>query len=326
MKAVIHDAYGGPEVLKPAEVPRPTPGLNDIRVRVHATSVTSGDLRLRAFDIPPLFWLPARLGLGITRPRHRILGTEFAGVVDEVGEAVARWKPGDRVFGARVFGSYAEYKCLPEGAAVAAMPANLSFAEAAAIPFGALTALHFLRKAGIGAGRRVLINGAAGGVGLFAVQLARHDGAEVTAVCAGRDMALVRSLGAERVIDYTREDFTQGSATYDILLDTAGTTTFAGCRRVLTPQGVHVFLVAGLGPLLRSLWTPLTGGRRVVAGVAPENPADLETIRELAEGGALRPVIDRTFPLEQAAEAHAYAESGARRGQVVIRPDPGPGE
>jgi NADPH:quinone reductase-like Zn-dependent oxidoreductase len=326
MKAVIHDAYGGPEVLKPAEVPRPTPGLNDIRVRVHATSVTSGDLRLRAFDIPPLFWLPARLGLGITRPRNRILGSEFAGVVDEAGEAVARWKPGDRVFGMRVFGSYAEYKCVPETAAVAAMPANLPFEAAAAVPFGALTALHFLRKAGIRSGQRVLINGAGGGVGLFAVQLARHLGTEVTGVCGPRSLELVRSLGAHRVMDYTREDFTRGGNSYDILLDTAGTTRFARCRGALTARGVHVFLIAGLAPLLQAWITPLIGGRRVVTGVAPERADDLEVIRGLLAAGAMRPVIDRTFLLEQAAAAHAYAESGDRRGQVVIRLEQPAGE
>lgn len=325
MKAVVYERYGPPDVVEVREVARPRPGPGDVLVRVHATSVSSGDARLRASRFPPLFWLPGRVMLGLIRPKNRILGSDFAGEVVDVGAGVTRFRAGDQVFGFRLFGAHAEYVCLPEGGVLARKPSNLSHEEAAAIPFGGLSALHFLRKAGIERARRVLVVGASGGVGVFAVQLARHFGAEVTAVCSAANLDLARSLGAARAIDYTREDFTKTGEAYDIILDTVGATTFGRCRRSLSPNGVHVFLVMGLAQIVQAAWTPLAGGQRVVAGVTVETAEDLEFLRGLAETGQIVPVIDRCHPLEQAAEAHRRVDSGRKRGSVVLSLGPAAG-
>lgn len=317
MKAAVYERYGPPAVAVLRDVPKPEPRDGEILVRVHATSVTSGDARLRAFNVPPLFWLPARLMLGLTRPKNRILGSEFAGTVEAVGGNVTRFKAGDAVFGFRLFGVHAEYVSVPETFAVL-MPPNVNFAEAASIPFGALTALHFLRKAGIARGQKVLVNGAAGATGVYAVQIARHFGATVTGLCSSANRELVRSLGAARVIDYTREDFTRDGEVYDIIFDSVGTTSFARSKRALSPQGRHVFLVTGLAQIVQSLWTSLAGGRRVICGVAPDTPVELPFIGGLVAAGAVRPVIGRTFALERIAEAHRYVDSGRKVGAAVL--------
>lgn len=322
MKAIVYERYGPPDVLALREVEKPTPKDNEILIRVHATSATSGDARLRAFKVPPLFWLPGRLVFGLTKPKNPILGFPFAGEVEAAGSRVKRFKAGDPVFGARLFGIYAEYVCVPEDGVVAAKPRNMSFEEAASVPFGALTALFFLRKAGIAGGQKVLVVGASGAVGTAAVQLATHFGAEVTGVCSTANLELVKSLGADKLIDYTKEDFTRNGETYDIILDTVGTTTFSRCKDSLAANGIHVFIgTTGLTQILQSLWTSMLGGKQVICGVTSETLEDLIFLKELIEAGTFRAVIDRRYPLEQMADAHRYVDTGRKRGNVVITLD-----
>lgn len=320
MKAMVCDQYGPPEVLHAEEVERPVPKANEVLIKVHASSVTAGDYRTRDFDIPPGFRTPARIALGVTRPRHRILGTEVAGEVIEVGSKVSKFRVGDRVYGSDThFGGYAEYVCRSADGGLAKMPENLSWEEAAAVPFGAQSALFFLRDLGhIEAGHRVLIYGASGGVGTAAVQLAKHFGAEVTGVCSTANLDLVRSLGADHVIDYTREDYAENGKTYDLILDTVGKTSFAHCKGSLTPHGIYLPVAGGIQEYLQRVWTAMSRGKRVRCSVAQESGDDLAFIRDVVEAGKYRPAIDRTYPLEQVAEAHAYAEKGHKRGNVVI--------
>ncbi len=322
MQAIVCPRYGPPEVLELREVPTPTPGPHDVLIRVQAASVTSGDVRVRSFTgFPPLFWLPGRLMFGVRRPRHAIPGSELAGEVTAVGTAVTRWQVGDQVFGMTglQFGANAEYLCLPQTAVLALRPSTLTPEQAAAVPFGALTALFFLRgQAQVQRGQRVLINGAGGGVGVYAVQLARQLGAQVTAVCSTGKVELVRELGADEVIDYTQTDFTRGAARYDVIFDTVGTTTFGACRRALNPHGVYLLLVFGAKQMAQMLWTKLRGGPRVCCAVTEEKADDLAYLRDLLATGALRPVIDRTYPLAQAVAAHRYVEQGHKAGGLVL--------
>ncbi|HEY0918466.1 NAD(P)-dependent alcohol dehydrogenase [Devosia sp.] len=321
MKAVLQRAYGTPDVLALAEVPQPLPRDNEVLVRIRATTVTSGDARMRSFTVPAVFWLPGRLAIGITRPRKPVPGVEFAGEVEAVGRAVTRFRPGDAVFGLDVGGCHAEYKCVPETAAIALKPQTLGFEEAAALPFGGLTALHFLRAGGIRAGSRVLINGASGAVGVAAVQLARHFGADITGVCSTANLDLVRSLGAGSTLDYTKADVPAPGAVYDIIFDTVGTLSFGRCRASLAPDGRYLAAVMGLAEIGQMLWTSIAGGPRVIGGVAGERREDVETLRQLVEAGALRPVIDSRYRLDDIAAAHARVDSGRKRGSVVIAVD-----
>ncbi len=318
MKAAIQTAYGGPNVVVVRDIPKPAPKENEVLVRVVTTTVTSGDARLRAFRVPAAFWLPARLFLGISRPRKTVLGSEFAGVVETIGSKVTRFKPGDRVFGMHVYDAHAEYKVVPEGAAVALIPDNLDFAEAAALPFGALTALFFLRRAGLRPGMRVLVNGASGAVGTFGVQLARHFGAHVTAVCSARNAELVRSLGAEVVVDYMATDFSRQGQTYDVIMDTVDTVSMAQFRRATTPGGKLLAVNGGGGMFLRAAMEPISSKRRIVVGMASEKLDDLESTSALAASGAIRATIDRRVPFARIAEAHALVDSGRKRGAVVV--------
>lgn len=324
MQAFVYRRYGGPEVVERAEVPKPVPRANEVLVRIQATTVTSGDWRVRTLSVPKGLGLVARLAFGITRPRQPIMGTELAGTIEAVGEDVTRFRPGDAVFGfpGSAMGCHAQYRAMAEGGGLAHKPANLSFEEAASLSFGGSTALHFLRKAGLKAGDKVLVIGASGGVGTAMVQLAKHFGAEVTGVTSTANLALVASLGADRVIDYTRDDFAAGGEIYDIVVDTVGATPFARCRRVLKDGGRLLAVAAGLPEMLAALWTPLTGSRRVVAGPAAERPDDVRRLAELAESGALKPVIDRRYAFAQMAEAHAYVETGRKRGSVVVSVQP----
>ena len=317
MKAALCRRYGPPDVVQIAEVPRPEPGATELLVRVRATTVTAGDSRLRSARVPRGFGIPLRLGMGITGPRQPILGFELAGEVVAVGPSVNRFAPGDRVFAARM-ACHAEYVAVREKAA-APLPGNLTFEQAAALCFGGLTSLIFLRdKARLQPGERVLINGASGAVGSAAVQLARHFGASVTGVCSTANAALVRSLGAERVIDYAREDFTRDRETWDVVLDAVGNCSFAGCKPVLAPGGRLLLVVAGLGQLVGSMLWPSRAGRKVLGGVGALRQADLLLLRELAESGAFRPVIDRTYDFARIVEAHAYVDTGRKKGNVVI--------
>ena len=321
MKAIAYSRYGPPEVLEPVELPRPVPKPDEVLVRIHASSVTSGDYRARSLDMPPGFGLIGRLVFGLFRPRRQVLGTEFAGVVDAVGDRVTRFKAGDRVFAypGATFGGYAGYAVIKQDAAIALAPANLDLDEAVAMSFGGSTALNFLRdKGGVKSGDRVLVVGAAGGVGSAAVQIAKAFGAHVTGVCSTAHLDLVRSLGADAVLDYTREDAAGVSDAYDIILDTSGTATYAKYGAALKPGGRLLLVSANLWQLLGTLFARKTGGRKAIGGYAPERAEDLRFLADLADRGQFRPHIDRRFPLDRAADAHAWFESRTKAGNVVL--------
>jgi NADPH:quinone reductase-like Zn-dependent oxidoreductase len=324
MKALVYERYGGPDVLRFAEAPTPVPGPDEVLIKIHATTVNSADWRVRSLEVPAGFGLLSRLALGIRGPRQPVLGTELSGVVASVGRDVTTFKAGDAVFafpGVRM-GCHAEYQCMAQDAAVALKPANLSHAQAAALSFGGTTALHFLRKARLGAGKSVLVNGASGAVGTAAVQLAKHFGAEVTAVCSGRNADLVTSLGADHIIDYTKEDFTRNARTYDVIIDTAGTAPFARSRASLRDGGQLLVVLGGLPDLLRIPWVALTDSRKVIGGTATATAEDLRFLAGLAEGGELKPVIDRTYRFDEIVEAHRYVDTGRKTGSVVITLEP----
>lgn len=318
MKAAIQTAYGPPCVVVIRDMPRPQPKDGDVLVRIVASTVTSGDSRLRAFRVPAAFWLPARLFLGITRPRKAILGSEFAGEVAAVGKDVTRFKAGDRVFGMHIYDAHAEYKLVPESAAMLHLPGNLGLAEAAALPFGALTALFFVQKAQITPGQKVLVNGASGAVGAFGLQLARIAGAHVTAVTSTRNLELVRSLGADAVIDYTKADFSRSGERYDVIMDTVDTVSMAQFRRASVANGQLLAVNGGGGMFLRAALQPLLGKRRIIVGMATETLEDLKTIADLASAGKLRATIDRRVPFDDIVQAHALVDSGRKRGAVVV--------
>jgi NADPH:quinone reductase-like Zn-dependent oxidoreductase len=323
MNAVVCDRYGPPEVLRIDERPEPVAGETDIVVRVHATTVTTADSRVRALRMPsPTFGLIGRLALGLRGPRRRVLGTELSGTVASVGARVTRFRANDpvvAVLGAR-FGAHAELVRLTETAAIAPKPEGLSWEEAAATPFGAMTALYFLRDiARVREGQRLLVVGASGSVGLAAVQLARHLGAEVHGVCGARNTDLIRSLGASRVYDYATEDFAASDSRYDAVLDTLGVTTYAKCRRVLSPGGVFLPVVLTFTEIRQMLSTAILGTTRVRSGITPERAADLEYVLELARSGAVRPIIDRCLPMSQIVAAHHRVDSGRKVGSVVVR-------
>lgn len=321
MKAIVCERYGPPDVLQLKEIEKPTPKENELLVRVRATTVTAADYRIRGFNVPPLFWLPARMALGFTKPKNSILGMELSGEVEAVGKEVKSFEVGDLVFGSSGFGSgaYCEYVCLPEKKNVVMKPANMSFEEAAAIPFGGITALSFLRDKGkIQSGQKILINGASGGVGTASVQIAKNFGAEVTGVCSTANLDMVKSLGADRVIDYTKEDFTRNTDAFDIVFDTVGKTTFSRCKRILKEKGIYLVAVTGLKGLIQILWTRMVGSKKAIGGLATAKPGDLNFLKELIEAGKFRTVIDRKYPFEQMAEAHRYAEKGHKKGNVVV--------
>jgi NADPH:quinone reductase-like Zn-dependent oxidoreductase len=312
MKAIICTKYGPPEVLQLRDVEKPVPRDNEVLVKVHASAVTSGDCRIRSFSVPLLFRLPSRLALGITRPRKPVLGMVVAGEVTETGRNVQRFKKGDMVFsltGMR-FGAYADYTCIPEDGnrwedgLVALKPVNLSCAETAAIPWGGSTALRFWRYSNIRSGQTVLVYGASGAVGTAAVQLASYYGAEVTGVCSTTNLELVKSLGADTVIDYTQEDFSRQGKKYDIVFDAVGKAPASRCRSVLRQNGIYM-----------SVLMPFGGPRDIMT------TDDMVSLKDFAEKGILKPVIDRTYPLEQIADAHRYADTGHTRGNVVITMD-----
>jgi NADPH:quinone reductase-like Zn-dependent oxidoreductase len=317
MKAAIYRRYGPPNVVQFADVPRPDIKTTEMLVKVRATTITAGDSRLRSARVPRGFAVLMRLGFGILGPRTPILGWELAGKVVAVGQSVSRFAPNDKVFAVRM-GCHAEYVAVPEDSA-APMPRNLSYEEAAALTFGGLTSLFYLRdKARIQPGERVLINGASGAVGSAAVQLAKHFGTTVTAVCRAANAQLVKSLGAEHVIDYTRQDFAQTEATYDINLDAVGNCSFARCKPVLAQGGRLLLVVASLGQLVGALLRSSRAGRKVLCGVSPVRPADLLFLRALAESGAFKPVIDRIYEFSRIVGAYRYVDTGHKKGNVVV--------
>jgi NADPH:quinone reductase-like Zn-dependent oxidoreductase len=329
MKAIVCTEYGTPDVLQLKEVVKPTPKDNEVLIRVHAASVNFGDLMARnfkavsprKFNMPFLFWLPSKITFGLRKPNITILGSELAGEIEAVGKDVKRFKKGDQVFGypGLSFGAYAEYICLPEAGAVALKPSNLSYEEAVTLPYGAIMATSLLGKANIQRGQKVLINGASGGIGSLAIQLAKHFGAEVTGVCSTPRLEFVKSLGADKVIDYTKEDFTQNGETYDLIFDILGRSSFSKIKRSLKSNGIYLLASFKTKALLQMLWTSLTGSnQKVICAFANETPESLVFVRRLVEEGKVKAIVDKSFPLEQAAEAHRYVEQGRKQGNVVI--------
>jgi NADPH:quinone reductase-like Zn-dependent oxidoreductase len=321
VKAIVCRRYGSPDVLEITDIPKPEARNNEVLIRVRATTVTSGDWRVRSGIVPRGFGVLARLFLGFSGPRQPILGTELAGDIESVGRNVRRFKVGDPVFaatGARM-GCYVEYKCLPEDGPLAPKPANLTYEEAAALSFGGTTALVFLRKGKIQKGDKVLVNGASGGVGTAAVQIAKHFGAEVTGVSSTGNLELVKSIGADKVIDYTKEDFTRNGETYDIIVDTVGTAPFARSGGSLKDGGRLLQVLGTLADALHVPWVAMTTRKRVIAGPASEHAEDVRFLARLAETGELKPVIDRRYSFEQIVEAHRHVDAGHKRGNVVIR-------
>jgi len=319
VKAVVYTHYGPPEVLQLKEMEKPTPKDGEVLIRVHATTVTATEIPMRTGK-----GLDYRIVIGLRRPRrrYRVLGLEVAGEIESLGKKVTRFKKGDQVYGFTGFGlgGYAEYCRMPEKGSLAIKPANATYEEAAAAVDGATTALFFLNKGMIRSGQKVLINGASGSIGAYAVQLAKYFGADVTGVCSTANLELVRSLGADRVIDYTAEDFTASGRTCDIIFDTAGKSSFSRCKGSLKKGGRYL-LTVGWGAYLVMLWTSMVGSKKLVCGMSYKKTDELIFLRGLIEAGHLRPVIDRRFPLEEIVEAHRYVEAGHKQGNVVVTLD-----
>jgi NADPH:quinone reductase-like Zn-dependent oxidoreductase len=322
VRAVVLTAYGPAEGLELQEVDKPVPGPGEVLVRVHAATVTAGDSELRTSALPWLFWVPLRLWMGLVRPKpNTVLGMEVAGVVDSVGEGVERFGPGDEVFGATGlgFGAYAEYVRVEAEGILAIKPDEVAFEQAVTVPVGGIAALGYLRKGGIAGGKTVLVRGASGSIGTYAVQLAKHAGAHVTGVCGTEGLARVQALGADVVIDYTTEDFTENGVTYDLMLDVVGRMSISRCLRSVKPGGTYVRgTIPGVWELLVALWAKLTSRKRVVLGDAGDSVEDLVSLGELMAQGELEAVIDRRYPLEETADAHRYVETGHKQGHVVI--------
>jgi NADPH:quinone reductase-like Zn-dependent oxidoreductase len=325
MQAVVWTRYGPPDVLELRELEKPTPKEDEVLIRIHATTVTAGDCEMRSLRFPIYLRLAMRLWRGVLRPRkNSIMGTELAGEIEAVGQGVRRFGAGDQVFGSAGmgFGTNAEYICLPaepgemEGT-LAEKPANMTYEEAATVPFGGRDALHFLRQGNIQGGQKILINGAGGSIGTFAVQLAKHFGAEVTAVDSTPKLDMLRSIGADHVVDYTREDFTANGEIYDVIFDVVGKMSLSRSKRSVKQDGTYL-LANPTKQMGQALWTRMTSSITVIMGTASATTADLVYLKELVEAGRIKTVIDRCYPLEQIAEAHRYVETGQKQGNVVI--------
>jgi NADPH:quinone reductase-like Zn-dependent oxidoreductase len=328
MKAIIYKSYGSPEVLKLIEMNKPIPKENEILIKNHAASVNYGDTLARnfkdvtpgKFNMPFLFWIMARSFFGFSKPKIKILGSEFSGDVETIGKSVTKFKKGDKVFGYRgqSMGTYAEYFVVPEKSVVALKPGNITYEEAAAVPGGSMVALFILRKLNIHKGQKILVVGASGGNGNFAVQIAKNYGAEVTGVCGTNRVDFVKALGADKVIDYTKEDFTSNGEKYDIILDVLGRTGFSKCKNSLTENGKYVLVSFKVKQLLQMMWTSIFSSKKVICVLSPQRPEDLLAVSKMIEEGKIKSILDKTFPKEQAAEAHRYVEQGSKKGNVVI--------
>ena len=328
MKAVMLEEYGPPEVLRLKEIEKPVPKENEVLIKVFATSVGYGDLLARnfrivtprKFNMPFLFWFMAKIFFGFKKPRISILGSEFSGEVDSVGKNVNGFNKGDQVFGylGQNMGAYAEYICMAEKGCITIKPANMTYEEAAVIPMGAIMALNLLKKANIIKGQKVLINGASGGIGSAAVQIAKYFGAEVTGICSAPRLDYIKSLGADKMIDYTKEDFTQNGEIYDLIFDVLGRVSFSQCKKSLSQYGRLQYASFKFKQLMQMLGTSMSN-KKVVCAIAPGSKEDLIQVKELIEAGKIKSIIDRSFPLEQASDAHRYAEEGKRKGSIVVR-------
>lgn len=321
MNAMVWTAYGPPDVLQRRTIAKPTPRANEVLIKIHAATVTMGDCEMRTLKFPLMYRLPLWLYIGLRKP-HRIpiLGQELAGEIEAVGKAVTRFQPGDPIFAACLlrFGAYADYLCLPESYPIVLKPANWSYAEAATIPTGGLNGLHLLRRANVQAGDHLLINGAGGSIGTYALQLAKANGVEVTGVDRASKLAMLQTLGADHVIDYTQTDFTQTDVRYDAIIDIVGKSPFDGSLRVLKPNGRYVLGNPNLPEMLRGRWATLTTDKQVFFDVANYKLENIHFLRAQAEAGTIKAVIDRTFPLAQTAEAHRYVDTGEKAGNVII--------
>ena len=328
MKAIIYTKYGPPDVLQLKEIEKPVPGNNEILIRIHATPVNYGDIIARnfknlpisEFNMPLPFWFGARLYFGLRKPNITVLGSEFAGEIEAIGKDVTLFKKGDQVFGylGMNMGANAEFLCMPEKGMVTLKPENMSYEEAAAVPYGGIMALPILKKVNIQSGQKILINGASGWIGSAAVQLATYYGAKVTGVCSTSRMEFVKSLGAEKVIDYTKEDFTQNGETYDLILDILGRSSFSRCKSSLNKKGIYLLASFKMRQLFQMFWTKMIGSKKVICAMASEKVENLIAIKELVEAGKFKSIIDKKYPMEQAAAAHHYYEDGLKKGNVII--------
>ncbi len=321
MKAIVFRKYGSPDVLRVEEVEKPAPEDDEVLIKIYAATVATADCEARSFTFPAWFWLPLRLMFGVLRPRKpiQILGQELAGEIESVGKDVTKFKKGDQIFAAiQGFGAHAEYKCLPEGGAIATKPANMSYEEAVTFTVFALNALHFIRKAALEGGQKILINGAGSSIGTTAVQLAKYYGAEVTAVDSAGKLDMLRSIGANHVIDYAQEDFTRNGVVYDVILDVIGKSSYSRSIKTLAPDGRYIMANPKALPMLRGLWTNRTSTRKVMFELAREKAEDLLFLKELIEAGALKAVIDRRYSMDEIVEAHRYVASGQKKGHVVL--------
>lgn len=327
MKAIYLEKFGSPDVLHTRDVNNPVPGENDVLIKVHATSVNYGDLAARnfknitprQFNMPFLIWVMAKFSFGLKQPNIHILGSEFSGVVEKTGSQVTKYKIGDAVFGylGQKMGAYAKLLKVPQEEVMALKPANISFEEAAVLPYGSIMAFHILHKAGIKSGQNVLIIGASGGMGAAAVQIAKAMGAKVTGVCGTNRLDYVKALGADRVIDYTREEYTQSTETYDLIFDVLGRGNISKCKKVLKPGGIHLCASFKMKHLLQMLFSSRSD-KKLICAMAPGSLEDLLTVKEWIEAGKIKAIVDRVFPMEQSAEAHRYVESGEKKGMVAI--------
>ena len=324
MKAAVYERYGSPEVIELRQLPMPTPKANEVLIRIHATTVSSGDWRARSLAMPAGFGLMGRLVFGVRKPRQPILGTEFSGTITATGSSVTRFKVGDDVFGfaGAAMGSHAEYRTMAEDGFLAMKPANLSHEEAATLSFGGMTVLRYFRNANLTAGERVAINGASGAIGVAAIQLAKHAGAHVTAISSGANLELCRSLGADEVVDYTKEDFTKKGWQFDVILDAAGTAPYSRIVGSLAPNGRFIPVLGSLSDIARAPLVNATRQHRIVAGVVRSEPGDPLRLADLAGKGAYRAVIDRQYDFDRIVEAHRYVDTGRKRGSVVVRVRP----
>ncbi|MHA1185342.1 MAG: NAD(P)-dependent alcohol dehydrogenase [Candidatus Heimdallarchaeota archaeon] len=329
MKAIVFEKYGPPEVLQLKEIDKPTPKDKELLIKVYATAVNFGDIYTRDFRkitarkslMPFVLWFFSKMMLGFRKPKIKILGSEFAGEIESVGKDVKLFKKGDQVFGylGMSMGTYAEYLCMPEKGTVAIKPTNMTHEEAATVSGNSMTALNILGKVNIQSGQKVLINGASGGIGSIALQLAKNSGAEVTGVCGTPRLEYIKALGADKVIDYTKEDFTENGETYDLIFDVLGKSSFSRCKKSLNKNGIYLLANFKLPQLLQNLRTSIIGRKKVKCVLnITEN---IDVIKELIEAGKIITVIDKRFPLEQAADAHSYIEKGLKKGSVVLTID-----